>query len=102
MFIKKVLTVMLIVLMFGAGSVQAGGDPAKGAELATNCADCHGENGLGDEDFPQLAGLEEALHLKLLKGFKGDEESEMADYVEDLSEQDMADLAAYYATLPGE
>ena len=28
-------------------------------------------------------------------------EGEMADYVGDLSEQDMADLAAYYATLPG-
>jgi cytochrome c553 len=102
MFIKKVLTVMLFVLMFGAGSVQAGGDAAKGALLAADCADCHGEMGLGDEDFPQLAGMEEELHLKLLKGFKGDPESEMADYVEGLSEQDMANLAAYYATLPGE
>jgi cytochrome c553 len=25
----------------------------------------------------------------------------MFDYVEDLSDQDMADLAAYFATLPG-
>jgi len=29
------------------------------------------------------------------------EEGDMIDSVEDLSEQDMADLAAYYATLPG-
>ncbi len=99
MLIKKILITMLFVLMFSAGSVQAGGDAARGAELAIACADCHGENGLGDEDFPQLAGLEEELHVKLLKGFKTDEESEMRDYVTDLSEQDIADLAAYYATL---
>jgi cytochrome c553 len=92
----------MIFVLLGTGSVQAGGDPAKGAELAVECFDCHGEGGLGDEDFPRLAGLEEEMHFKLLKGFVGDEESEMADYVADLSEQDMADLAAYFATLPGE
>lgn len=104
MLIKKVLVAMLFVLMFGAGSVQAGGDAAHGAELAmdSGCADCHGEAGLGDEDFPKLAGMEEELHVKLLNGFKGDTESEMADYVEGLSDQDIADLAAYYATLSGE
>lgn len=102
MFIKKMLIAMLFVLMFGAGSVQAGGDVAKGAELAADCSGCHGEDGLGDEDYPKLAGIEEELHIKLLNGFKTDAESEMADYVVDLSDQDIADLAAYYATLSGE
>ena len=102
MLIKKLLIAMMFVLMVGAGSVQAGGDAAKGAELAVGCFDCHGEGGLGDNDFPRLAGMQEDLHLKLLKGFKTDEESEMRDYVADLSEQDMADLAAYFASLPAE
>ncbi|MCW8926288.1 MAG: c-type cytochrome [Xanthomonadales bacterium] len=104
MLIKKMLLAMVLVLTFGAGNVLAGGDAAKGAELAMNsgCADCHGDAGLGDEDFPKLAGMDEALHVKLLKGFKGDSESEMADFVADLSDQDIADLAAYYATLSGE
>ena len=53
---------------------------------------------MGDEDFPKLAGMDAAEHAKKLAGFKGSD-SEMADYVEDLSEQDMADLAAYFATL---
>jgi cytochrome c553 len=35
-------------------------------------------------------------------GGREDEEGDMIDSVEDLSEKDMADLAAYYATLPGE
>lgn len=102
MLVKRLFVAMMFLLMFGAGSVLAGGDAAKGAELAAVCADCHGEGGVGDDDFPKLAGMEEDLHVKLLKGFKTDEESEMRDYVVDLSEQDMADLAAYFASLPAE
>ena len=98
MFAKKLIAAMLFVLMLAAGVVQAGGDAAKGAELAADCADCHGDDGMGDEDFPKLAGMDAAEHAKKLAGFKGSD-SEMADYVEDLSEQDMADLAAYFATL---
>ena len=49
--------------------------------------------------------MDAAEQLKELMAFKSgereDEEGDMIDSVEDLSEQDMADLAAYYATLPG-
>lgn len=100
MLIKKVLIAMMFVLLLAAGSVQAGGDAAKGAELATDCADCHGEDGMGDDDIPGIAGMDAAEHAKKLADFQsGAVESEMADYVEGLSEQDMADIAAYYATL---
>jgi len=92
---------MMFILMLAAGGVQAGGDAVRGAELASDCADCHGDGGKGDEDIPALAGLDAAEHAKKLADFKsGAVESEMADYVGDLNEQDMADLAAYYATLP--
>jgi cytochrome c553 len=88
--------------MDAAGSMMAGGDAARGKELSVDCADCHGENGMGDEDFPAIAGMDATEHAKKLADFKsGAVEGEMADYVGDLSEQDMADLAAYYATLPG-
>ena len=70
------------------------------------CADCHGDNGLGDEDTPAIAGLDEASHVKELKAFKSgervDEDEMMIDYVEDLSDQDMADLAAYFSSLATE
>ena len=100
MFTKKMIIAMMFILMLAAGGVQAGGDAARGAELAADCADCHGDDGMGDEDFPKLAGLDKAAHAKKLADFKGSD-SEMADYVEDLSEQDMHDIAAYYATLGG-
>jgi len=101
MLTKKLLIAMMFILMLAAGGVQAGGDAARGAELATDCADCHGADGLGDDYTPAIAGMDAAEHAKMLADYQsGAVESEMADYVGDLSEQDMADLAAYYATLP--
>ena len=103
MLTKKLLIALMFILMLAAGGVQAGGDVARGAELASDCADCHGDDGKGDEDTPAIAGMDAAEHAKQLADFKsGAVESDMADFVGDLSEQDMADLAAYYATLPCE
>jgi cytochrome c553 len=98
---KKLIVSMMFVLLLSAGTVYAGGDAERGAELAADCADCHGDDGKGDGDIPSIAGMDAAEHAKALADFKsGAVESEMADYVADLSEQDMADLAAYFATLP--
>ena len=103
---KNQLIAVMFCLMLLAGSAQAGGDPARGAELSDECASCHGDDGKGDDDSPALAGLEEAYHIEQLQAFKSgervDEDEMMPMYAEDLSEQDMADLAAYYATLPAE
>lgn len=105
MLTKRVIFALMFILMLAVGSVQAGGDAARGQELAVDCADCHGDDGLGDEDIPAIAGMDAAEQLKELMDFKSgareDEEGDMTDSVEDLSEQDMADLAAYFATLPG-
>jgi len=105
MLTRKLIISMIFILMLAAGAVQAGGDVTRGQELAIDCADCHGDDGLGDEDFPTIAGMDAAKHLKELMDFKSgareDEDGDMIDSVEDLSHQDMADLAAYYSTLPG-
>jgi len=101
MFSKKLIIAMMFILMLAAGSAQAGGDPVNGKVLSADCADCHGEAGLGDEEVPGIAGMDAAVQAKALADFQsGAVESEMGDYVEGLSEQDMLDLAAYYATLP--
>ena len=105
MLSKKLIVAMMFILMLAAGSIQAGGDAARGQELAVDCADCHGDDGLGDEDVPAIAGMDAADQLKELMAFKSgervDEEEDMIDSVEDLSEKDMADLAAYFTSLPG-
>jgi cytochrome c553 len=87
--------------MLSAGGVLASGDITRGAELAADCADCHGEDGKGDEEVPGIAGMEAEKLAKLLADFKsGAVESEMVDFVGDINEQDMADIAAFYASLP--
>jgi cytochrome c553 len=72
-------------------------------ELVLSCADCHGDDGMGDEDMPKIAGLLAADHVKLLNGYKDgtipDEDGMMFDYVVDLSEDDILRLAKYYASL---
>jgi len=102
MLSKKLVIAMLFGLMLAAGTAMAGGDVAHGKELSANCVDCHGDAGLGDDEVPAIAGMDAAAHAKMLNDFKsGAVESEMNDYVGDLSDQDINDLAAYYATLPG-
>ena len=99
---KKLVVAIMFGLMLAAGTALAGGNAENGKVLSSDCADCHGEMGLGDEEVPAIAGMDAAEHAKKLTDFKsGTVESEMNDYVGELSEQDIADLAAYYASLPG-
>jgi cytochrome c553 len=101
----RLIFALVSVLMLAAGTAQAGGDAARGAELAVDCADCHGEDGMGDEDNPKLAGMDEAEQIAALKAFASgervDELEMMGDIASELSEQDMADLAAHYKSLGG-
>ena len=102
----KMIFASMFVLILAAGYAQAGGDPARGKELAIDCEDCHGEDGMGNDEFPQLAGLEEAYFVEQLTAFKSgervDENEIMPMYAEDLGDQDIADLAAYYSSLAAE
>lgn len=99
----KLIFAVFFVLIVSAGAVQAGGDVARGQELAVDCEDCHGADGMGDDESPKIAGLEVDYHIEQLKAFKSgertDEDEMMLMYTEDLSDQDMADLAAYYSGL---
>ena len=85
----------------------AAGDAAAGKSKAAVCAACHGADGNSPSDaYPKLAGQGEAYLLKQLMNFKSGERENafMAPMVAPLSEQDMADLAAYFASqkiLPG-
>jgi len=96
---------LIFALLLTTTSAIADGDPARGNELRGECSDCHGEDGLGDEEYPRLAGLDEIYLLEQMILIKKGERSEKAEmmswFFEDLVEQDLADLAAYYASLDG-
>jgi len=105
MLTKRLLIAIPFMFILLAGSALADGDPVRGKELGEWCADCHGDDALGDEEFPPIAGMDEAEIFKALMAFKTgervDEFEDMVENVEDLNEQDMADLAAYFAEMPG-
>ena len=76
------------------------GDADRGKLLAKNCASCHGETGIGSNPaWPILAGQKPGYLANVLKAFKAGlrKDPMMASVSRGLSENDIADLAAYYA-----
>ena len=89
-------------LAIGAALVELEGDPAAGKEKAGLCAACHGPDGISVNPlWPSLAGQQEAYLAAQIRAFRDGvrEEITMQPFVENLSDQDVADLAAYYADL---
>ncbi len=77
------------------------GNPEAGKKKAESCAGCHGEDGNSeDHAYPRLAGQYEDYLIKALKDYKSGMRANpvMSGFAAGLSEQDMADVAAYYAS----
>lgn len=95
--LSLILALTSINLAFAAtGNVEAG------KTKAAMCAACHGANGIGaSEAFPNLAGQHADYIVKQLKAFKAGTRTDpvMAPMAVGLSEQDMNDVAAYFASL---
>jgi cytochrome c553 len=74
----------------------------RGATLAHQCAICHGPTGVSRADSPNLAGEYPSVVYKELMDFKTGARvnAVMTPFAANLTEQDMVDLAAYYAYLP--
>ena len=74
----------------------------RGATLALRCTMCHGARGLSEADSPNLAGQYETAVYKQLQDYKTGARTSavMSPRVTDLTDQDMRDLAAYFAYLP--
>jgi len=79
-------------------------DPPRGEAFAREkkCAKCHGEAGVSDDaEDTNIAGMRPSYFYKQLKDYQGGERDsrDMKKQVRDLDDQQMADLAAWYATL---
>jgi cytochrome c553 len=74
----------------------------RGATLAQRCAICHGPQGVSDANSPNLAGQFAAVTYKELVDFKTGARVNvvMSPFAANLSNQDMLDIASYYAYLP--
>lgn len=97
---NKIIVSLLLALGL-AGAVQAAGDPAAGQAKAVVCGACHGADGNSAlANFPKLAGQGERYLLKQMQDIKSGARPvvEMTGMLEPLSDQDMADVAAYFAS----
>jgi cytochrome c553 len=90
----------LLVLGAGLAHAQPIGDIEAGKAKSQSCAGCHGAKGASDNPaFPMLAGQHADYLLHALQSYKNGNRQNaiMNGQAAALSEQDMRDLAAYYA-----
>ena len=91
-----------LAALAAAPLVSAAGDAKRGEAKAGLCAACHGPKGISlNPLWPSLAGQQEAYLAKQIKMFRDGERVEvtMQPFVADLTDQEVDDLAAYYASL---
>jgi cytochrome c553 len=99
MFYKLICSLVLILLppaLFAAGNVEAG------RQKAATCVVCHGPDGNSNNPtWPNLAGQHAEYIRKQLEDYRSGHRrnDQMAPLVMSLSDQDIADLAVYYASL---
>lgn len=93
---------LLCGLLLATGAL-AGGNADAGAKKNSMCIGCHGIDGYRNAypevyRIPKLGGQSPEYIIKALQGYKkGDRNHEtMRAIAASLTEQDMADLAAYY------
>ena len=104
------MSMLAVVLAMGIAAADAlaqgaaAGDAAIGRDKTQMCQGCHGIEGWRTAypevyAVPRIAGQHEAYLLRALQGYRSGERSHpsMRAIAATLSDQDMADLAAYYA-----
>ena len=107
---KKMIQGFAVVLGFTVASsimasslAFAGGDAATGQTKTAMCAGCHGADGNSPAaSFPKLAGQGEKYLTKQLGDIKSGTRKvlEMTGMLNAFSDQDLADIAAFYASKP--
>lgn len=101
---NKVLVSLLLTLGVSAAAQAADpivGDAKAGQTKTAVCGACHGPDGnSAAPNFPKLAGQGERYLLKQIHDIKGGKRTvlEMTGILDNFSEQDMADIAAYFAS----
>lgn len=79
----------------------AAGDAAAGKAKASSCAGCHGANGEGKAKYPAIAGMDEKKFVADMQEYKSGKRTNgmMKSAAAKLSDDDIQNLAAYYASL---
>ena len=101
---KSTLTIALFAAVLAVAPAHAEGNAEAGKAKSTACAACHGPDGNSTSSmFPKLAGQHRDYLLQALKSYKSGKRKNaiMNGQAANLSETDMADLAAYFGSRQG-
>ena len=98
---KFLMVSTVLALAMNTSSVAQSGDAKAGKQRSLACTACHGTDGNSQvAQFPKIAGQVPGYISQQLMKFKSGERANpiMSGLVGALSEQDMADLDAYYSS----
>lgn len=106
MILRTASAVALFALALPAFAAGVKGNVAAGAEKSKTCAACHGATGNEslDNTYPKLAGQHPEYLAKALHDYKSGarQNAIMAGFAGALSDEDINDLSAYFASQKGD
>lgn len=97
---RGLVAVATIVVAVMSSSVLAAGSVSAGKAKAAVCIGCHGANGNSTNPmWPKLAGQHAIYLAKAMRDFRSGARKDpvMSAMAKPLSDEDIANLAAYYA-----
>ncbi len=99
---KLIIAGLTAAILAAIGNAQTGGNAKAGrVKAAASCAQCHGADGKGIAPNPPLTGSKESYIAEQLRSYKSGVRTNpiMNSIANPLTEQDIANLAAHYASL---
>ena len=100
---KTRILILAAVAALGMSLDALAADAKAGAAKAGPCAGCHGQNGISSNPlWPNLAGQPAAYLAKTMRDYRSGQRDDpmMSSIAERLTDAEIEDLAAYYASLP--
>jgi cytochrome c553 len=99
----KIMHGLLVGILFSSLQLAQAGDLEAGRKKSATCGACHGAVGISPNTaWPNLANQQIAYLVKQMKAFRDGERSDpwMSPMAKPLSDDDIADLAAFFNSLP--
>ncbi|MCF4174288.1 c-type cytochrome [Vibrio sp. McD22-P3] len=102
---NNILTVIALMAISSVADANEFGNPELGEMKAPSCVFCHNPNGAPSQaNYPNLNGQNSLYLFNAMKAYQNDErQGEMAELMkaqlQNLTEEDLKDIAAFYSTI---
>ena len=100
---KMTKIILFVLAALVSSTVYAAGDAAAGKAKSPVCTSCHGAEGCSANPlWPNLAGQKDLYLIKQMKMFRDGTRNDplMSAMAKPLSDEDIDNLAAFFATAP--